>query len=284
MFTFADVTLDPPREARAGAAPARPPTVHDVGPPASAVAARYFQPRVRGPVYQVGGVIPARGTGHPMKLDAAQLARVAAQLRDRAPVLWEHDKTIGHAGHVTGAHVDARGVLHAEATLYSPSTWTPAGRLREAIRTGKCSSFSLAWDEDRDTGECRAVELSVCDKGFFPVARIEEAFASAPPPLPASVRRAGSARTHAVRAPWRWAPHPPAPPPPPLTRVLSTVPPRGAAGGRARGGTTARHGAPPPRRLKHVRRIRYGSPRRGGTHHGRRRPARGARRSHRRRR
>ena len=176
MYTFTAHGTDPsPNEARAMA-------VHAVGPPPTAVSARYFKPTVKGPVYRAGGGIPAKGGTYPMSLTRQQLERVAAQLRESGPLLWEHDKTIGHAGYVTAAHVDDDGVLHAEATLYSPSTWTRAADLRAAINAKQCRSFSLAWDEDRTTGEVRAVELSVCKEGFFPEARIASACASAPRP------------------------------------------------------------------------------------------------------
>ena len=136
----------------------------------------YFECEVEGPVYRAGEAIPCQNTGEAHSLTLAQLHEVAEQMRAGGPLLWEHRTTIGHAGKVTRAWVEG-DVLHAAARLFAPVTWAPASSLRKRIRAGVTRCFSLGWDVLG--GVTKFVELSVCDQGFFDIARMTSVRASA---------------------------------------------------------------------------------------------------------
>ena len=171
-------------------AAARGMVVHRDCPPKGHPQAKYYQARVRGPVYRAGDGIPSINCpGHVMRIDPQQLRAVARAMNDRGPVLWNHDRTLGHAGYVAAAHVDDQNVLHAEVVLYPEVTWARAAQLRELIETRLVRSFSLGWDEVPSEGsngqvDTRFVELSVCEEGFFPAAKFAEARCSGTPPPP----------------------------------------------------------------------------------------------------
>lgn len=135
----------------------------------------YYEVEVEGPVYRAGDKIPCRITDEQSWLTKEQLERLVPTIRAGGPVLWEHRTDIGHAGRVVRAWLEG-DVLHATARLFAPVTWAPAADLRRRIRAGDTRCFSIGWDVVN--GAPRFVELSVCDKGFFDIARMTRVRAS----------------------------------------------------------------------------------------------------------
>ena len=143
------------------------------GPPEGSEDAHYFRCQVAGNIYRAGDIIPDPVTGQPEHLTLGELRAMLPDILRNGEVLLDHKNQHGPVGKIIAAHVTSDGILHATIETLPPSTCGRAADIRAGIRNGHIRCFSIGWDIKYPQRTKRFVEISLCKKGFFPIARMK---------------------------------------------------------------------------------------------------------------